>query len=177
LRDYLYIALGGNKISPTRTQVNLLLTMILGGLWHGASWTFVFWGLLHGTYLVLERSAQRLFPNFYKSRHPAILFLRWLIVFHAICFAWIFFRAASFTDALQVIKNISVLFTAPLTFNSLMGFMLLFAGVHFVGNRFDSKQRLADAPAWVCGMVLGLALCALWVYTPAEHRAFIYFQF
>jgi alginate O-acetyltransferase complex protein AlgI len=177
LRDYLYIALGGNKISPTRTQVNLMLTMILGGLWHGASWTFVFWGLLQGIYLVVERSAQRLFPGFYRSQHPLILFLRWFIVFNAICLAWIFFRAANFTDALQIIINISQLFSTPMVFTSLMGFILLFAGMHFVGNRFQSKQRLADAPAWVCGVVLGLALCALWVYTPAEHRAFIYFQF
>jgi alginate O-acetyltransferase complex protein AlgI len=177
LRDYLYIVLGGNKISPTRTQVNLMLTMVLGGLWHGASWTFVFWGFLHGSYLVLERGAQQLFPGFYQSQHPVILLLRWFIIFNAVCFAWIFFRAASFVDALQIVKNISQLLATPLIFTSLMGFILLFASMHFIGNRFHSKERLADAPAWVCGLVLGLALCALWVYTPAEHRAFIYFQF
>ncbi len=177
LRDYLYIALGGNRKGPTRTQVNLMLTMVLGGLWHGASWNFVFWGLLHGTYLVLERYAQKLFPEFYASNNRVVMTLRWLIVFHAICFAWIFFRAANFTDAAAVIKNITSIFDGTLLWTPLISFLLLFAGMHFVGNRFHTKQRLADAPAWLCGFSLGIALCVLWVYTPAEHKAFIYFQF
>lgn len=177
LRDYLYIALGGNRYGPTRTQVNLMLTMILGGLWHGASWTFVFWGLLHGSYLVLERIAQKLFPGFYASKSPFILFARWAIVFHSICFAWIFFRAKSFSDAAIVIKNIGGLAGAALSWSPLFSFFLLFGLLHFIGNRYGSKQRLADAPAWLCGGVLGLTLCVLWVYTPAEHKAFIYFQF
>jgi alginate O-acetyltransferase complex protein AlgI len=177
LRDYLYVALGGNRQGPTRTQVNLLLTMILGGLWHGANWTFVFWGLLQGAYLVLERGAQYLFPEFYRSKNPAILFLRWLIVFHAICFAWIFFRAASFSEALVIVKNITGLFSMALSFTPLTGFLIMFAAIHFLGNRYHGKERLADAPAWFTGVVLGIAICALWIYTPAEHRAFIYFQF
>ncbi len=177
LRDYLYIALGGNRKGPTRTQVNLMLTMILGGLWHGASWNFVFWGFLHGTYLVLERYAQRVFPKFYASGNPLVVFLRWGIVFHAICFSWIFFRAANFADAATVIKNIFGVFNGVFVFTPLISFLALFAGMHFLGNRYHTKQRLAVAPAWLCGLALGLALCVLWVYTPAEHKAFIYFQF
>jgi alginate O-acetyltransferase complex protein AlgI len=177
LRDYLYIALGGNRFGPTRTQVNLMLTMILGGLWHGANWTFVFWGLLHGSYLVFERVAQKIAPSFYASKNPLVLLVRWAVVFHGICFAWIFFRAKSFHDALLVIKNISGVLVAATEYTSLMSFLLLFAVAHFVGNRFHTKQRLSDAPDWVCGSVLGLALCALWIFTPPEHKAFIYFQF
>jgi alginate O-acetyltransferase complex protein AlgI len=186
LRDYLYIALGGNRLTPTRTQVNLMLTMVLGGLWHGASWTFVFWGLLHGSYLVAERAAQALAPRFYASRHPMVLLVRWALVFHAVCFAWIFFRAKSFADALVIIKSCAGLVVsnaAPLStatsfvVTPLMSFLALFALVHFTGNRFHTKQRLSDAPAWICGTALGVALCVLCVYTPAEHKAFIYFQF
>ena len=151
--------------------------MILGGFWHGASWNFVFWGLLHGTYLVLERLAQKLFPRFYASTNGLVLVLRWLIVFHAVCFAWIFFRASNFAEALAVIKNIAGIFNGAYVWTPLASFLLLFMGIHFVGNRYHSKQRLADAPAWQCGLALGFALCVLWVYTPAEHKAFIYFQF
>ena len=177
LRDYLYIALGGNRKGLTRTQVNLMLTMILGGLWHGASWNFVFWGFLHGAYLVLERFAQKLIPKFYASTNSFVLVLRWLIVFHAVCFAWIFFRASNFADALAVIKNIAGIFDGIHIWTPLVSFLMLFMGIHFIGNRYHSKQRLADAPAWQCGLALGLALCVLWIYSPAEHKAFIYFQF
>ncbi len=177
LRDYLYIALGGNRYGPTRTQVNLMLTMILGGLWHGASWTFVFWGLLHGSYLVLERGAQRLLPGFYASQNPVLIAVRWAIVFHGVCFAWIFFRAKNFSDALLVIGNIRALTPTQLDLTPLMAFLALFGAAHFVGNRYQTNQRLSRAPIWLSGTTLGLALIALWIYTPLEHKAFIYFQF
>ena len=177
LRDYLYIALGGNRFGPTRTQVNLMLTMVLGGLWHGASWTFIFWGFLHGSYLVLERGAQKLFPGFYASQNPLILILRWAVVFNSVCFAWIFFRAKNFSDAYLIIKNIGTLFSESISWSPLMAFLMLFGALHFTGNRYATKQRLADAQPWLCGCALGLALCILWIYTPAEHKAFIYFQF
>ena len=177
LRDYLYIALGGNRYGTTRTQANLMLTMILGGLWHGASWTFVFWGLLHGSYLVLERGAQKIFPRFYASKNPVLITLRWAIVFHGVCFAWIFFRAKTFSDALLVIGNIRALTLAQLDLTPLMAFLALFGAAHAVGNRYQTNQRLSVAPTWLSGMALGLALIALWIYTPQEHKAFIYFQF
>ena len=177
LRDYLYIALGGNRFGPTRTQVNLMLTMILGGLWHGASWNFIFWGLLHGSYLVLERGAQRLIPGFYVSNNLLVILLRWIIVFHGVCFAWIFFRAKTFSDALTLIANISELSLALLNFTPLIGFLTLFGAAHFIGNRYHTNKRLSEGPTWLCGIAIGLALTALWLYTPAEHKAFIYFQF
>jgi alginate O-acetyltransferase complex protein AlgI len=177
LRDYLYIALGGNRFGPTRTQANLMLTMILGGLWHGASWTFVFWGFLHGLYLVLERLAQRAFPGFFASQNILVTGVRWLIVFHGVCLAWIFFRAGSFANAMAVLETMSGLRAATMLWTPVMAFLLLFAAAHFAGNRYQTKVRLADAPAWVCGAALALALCAMAVFTPAEHKAFIYFQF
>ena len=96
-RDYLYIPLGGNRGRNIETYRNLLITMILGGLWHGSTWNFVIWGLIHGVALI----AERLIPR--GNLHPV---LRWLITFHVICFAWVFFRADSFTDALDVLTAI-----------------------------------------------------------------------
>ena len=103
--------------------------------------------------------------------------MRWAIVFHGVCFAWIFFRAKTFSDALLVIGNIQDLSLVQIVFTPLMGFLALFGAAHFVGNRYQINRRLSEAPMWVCGVALGLALCALWIYTPAEHKAFIYFQF
>lgn len=104
LRDYLYIPIGGNRKGVRRTQLNLLLTMLLGGLWHGAAWTFVVWGGLHGLYLILQRSVAgyvgRMLPNAIAG------FLAWLSVFCAVLLAWVFFRAQSFSDAFIVIKKV-----------------------------------------------------------------------
>jgi alginate O-acetyltransferase complex protein AlgI len=177
LRDYLYIALGGNRKGPTRTQANLMLTMILGGLWHGASWTFVFWGFLHGAFLVLERVAQQLAPRFYASTNPLLIGLRCLIVFHGVCFAWIFFRASNFTDAIALIQTIASVQLSQLIWTPLMALLIGFAVNHFIANRYRTKDKLANAPTWAFSLVLALALCAITFYSPTEHKAFIYFQF
>ncbi len=89
LRDYLYIPLGGNRKGRIRTYVNLLLTMLLGGLWHGAAWKFVLWGGLHGTGLAVER----LVDGRQGTREIRRPWLRWLLTFHLVCLAWVFFRA------------------------------------------------------------------------------------
>ncbi len=103
LRDYLYIPLGGNRHGPTRTQVNLTITMLLGGLWHGASWTFVVWGALHGLLLVAEKSIRAMpFCQWsFWNRLPGQLVVA-TMTFLAICFTWVFFRASSFAKALDV---------------------------------------------------------------------------
>jgi len=97
LRDYLYIPLGGNRGGTLRTLRNLMITMLLGGLWHGANWTFVFWGALHGSYLVVERAFIR--------RLPRVIAI--LVVFNLTCFAWVFFRAHSFSNAWEVLSGIA----------------------------------------------------------------------
>lgn len=183
LRDYLYVSLGGNRGSISRTQANLLLTMLLGGLWHGAAWTFVFWGLLHGTYLVLERGAMQLFPRFYRSRQPLALLIRGLIVFHGVCLAWIFFRAPSFASAWQMLLKLGGLFT-PDTFSEwhyyrgVICVLGLFAAIHFIGARGpDNKTRIARLPDWLCAVVVGVALGLIATFTPPDAKAFIYFQF
>ena len=94
LRDYLYIPLGGNRKGRVRTYVNLLVTMLLGGLWHGASWTFVIWGGIHGTGLAVERW-RRDRRGAAREPGPARIWMQRLLTFNLVCFAWIFFRSDS----------------------------------------------------------------------------------
>ncbi|MDB2682721.1 MBOAT family protein [Alphaproteobacteria bacterium] len=106
LRDYLYIPLGGNRKGPARRYVNLMITMVLGGLWHGAGWTFVLWGMLHGLYLVVNNFWRGLRGRF-MSR-PAGLCEQWfgrLLTFLAVVVGWVFFRAESFGSALVILKG------------------------------------------------------------------------
>ena len=98
LRDYLYIPLGGNRNGEIRTYVNLLGTFVLGGLWHGAGWTFVFWGFLHGMALVIHRAWSKL--NFILWT-----WLSWLITFNFVVVAWVFFRAKDWGDAIKVLSG------------------------------------------------------------------------
>lgn len=100
LRDYLYIPLGGSKNGNFKTNKNLLITMVLGGLWHGANWTFIIWGAIHGFALVIERTLKQILniENLPK-------FLSILITFHIVCLAWIFFRAPNFAIAIEYIHS------------------------------------------------------------------------
>jgi len=105
LRDYLYIPLGGNRGTTVQTYRNLLLTMLLGGLWHGASWTFIVWGGLHGLYLAVHKrmTSRRVGP---VASSPAVLVLKGLATFHLVCLTWIFFRADRFADAWTFLAGI-----------------------------------------------------------------------
>lgn len=98
LRDYLYIALGGNRRGRARRHVNLMVTMLLGGLWHGAAWTFVIWGGLHGLYLMVNHAWRR-------TRLPMPGAVGWLLTMVAVCFAWTFFRAEGFKAALLMVEG------------------------------------------------------------------------
>ena len=116
LRDYLYIPLGGNRHGARRTYRNLMLTMLLGGLWHGAAWTFVIWGGIHGTALSVERWARERWVGF---RLP--VWLAWFITFHVVCLAWVFFRSPNLTTAFDMLGQIgasgpSPLVTLPMVF-------------------------------------------------------------
>src|SRR5213593_4151503 len=103
LRDYLYIPLGGNRVSWTRAAINLVIVMFLGGLWHGAAWTFVVWGLLHGFYLVIERVIRGLFENKEWANNLATRLLGGFATYIAVCIAWVFFRASDFTIAARML--------------------------------------------------------------------------
>jgi D-alanyl-lipoteichoic acid acyltransferase DltB (MBOAT superfamily) len=110
LRDYLYIPLGGNRHGTARQYTNLLVTMLLGGLWHGAGWTFVFWGFLHGLYLVVNHAWRALpsIPAFIErwASRSVVAAISWLITFLGVTFAWVFFRAPDFSTAATVIGGL-----------------------------------------------------------------------
>lgn len=108
LRDYLYIPLGGNKKGPVRRYINLMATMILGGLWHGASWTFVFWGTLHGIYLVINHAFQKLSGKSIGALRASLAFkvLAWVLTFASVVVAWIFFRASDFPTAMRILYGL-----------------------------------------------------------------------
>ncbi|MBI2798818.1 MAG: MBOAT family protein [Gammaproteobacteria bacterium] len=103
LRDYLYVSLGGSRVSFVRNQCNLLLTMLLGGLWHGAGWTFIIWGLIHGLFLVGHRLLLQVFELFAIERHPRVATMLnlagWPVTMLIVAFTWVFFRAKNFGDA------------------------------------------------------------------------------
>jgi alginate O-acetyltransferase complex protein AlgI len=107
LRDYLYIPLGGSRRGPIRRYVNLLVTMLLGGLWHGANWTFVAWGGLHGTYLVINHgwlALHRRSPYLDRlCQCRTAVFISWLLTFLAVVVAWVFFRSPTFASALSIL--------------------------------------------------------------------------
>jgi len=147
LRDYLYIALGGNRKGKVRRYVNLALTMVLGGLWHGASWSFVLWGALHGAYLVANHAFRAvverlgLAPRLGRSRVFAVL--AWSVTALAVVVAWVFFRAETMGGALRILQAMAARAPAPPE----PGLMLWNAG-------------LQAAVAWGWCLLLGLVVVA-----------------
>ena len=111
LRDYLYIPLGGNRHGPARRHVNLMLTMLLGGAWHGAGWTFIVWGGLHGLYLVLHSAWRSLLehhaPPWLARPWPGLGLLSWALTFLAVVVAWVFFRAADMPTAMSLLRGMA----------------------------------------------------------------------
>ncbi len=181
LRDYLYIPLGGNRGSRLFTYRNLMLTMLIGGLWHGAGWTFVAWGAIHGTALVAERWWRER-PGFVER--PWTPWRRgWhrFATFQVVCFAWIFFRADSFADAWDVIVR---LFTAwgepsPLVTGGVLAAIAVGIGSQYLPHRFPLAimARFSRLPVPAQAAVLSLALLVTHAMGPEGVAPFIYFQF
>lgn len=179
LRDYLYISLGGNRHGVSLTYVNLMLTMLLGGLWHGASWNFVIWGALHGSYLVFERLVLNRIPGWQSNARPMRV-LRWFVTFHMVCFAWIFFRATDLASSMLVLSKLGELASTEYVGAALNTLSLALVGfllMHWAGGRFDLKQRIGDASLLVHVAATTMALLALIWFTPDYSAPFIYFQF
>jgi alginate O-acetyltransferase complex protein AlgI len=179
LRDYLYIPLGGNRKGPTRTYVNLMTVMLLGGLWHGASWNFVIWGGIHGGMLGLERKL--------GARHPLRRLPRWLGVattFLVVCISWVFFRAKTLGQAVEYLGSLfglarttsasDVVAGALYTPYHAMLFVLCGLVVWGAPNTWQLTERLSvPRAAWVLA-VLALATLVMWTQTT---NPFLYFQF
>jgi alginate O-acetyltransferase complex protein AlgI len=176
-RDYLYIPLGGNRVKVPRWCFNILFVFMVSGLWHGASWTFVVWGAIHGILLLLER----LFSAF--IRLPQTGWLRPLLIvktFALTTFAWIFFRADSFQNAADVIaaifNNWSMALVAPLPFMPLFFTGVMVALDLFLYNsRVDHRIESFGTPArWAFYTII---LFGLFAMSGTQKFAFIYFQF
>lgn len=178
LRDYLYVPLGGNQGSKLATYRNLFVTMLLGGLWHGANWTFVAWGALNGVFLLVERAWHDLRGVKPKRREDmsfAEKLARGLIVFHLITFSRIFFRSPDFTTALQVMKSIFSPATDVALFDFAM-FLLPAATVAYVCLSGFRAKWLAFNPAGPRAFAYAAILVILLAFG-ATNAEFIYFQF
>lgn len=185
LRDYLYFPLGGSRGSELKTHRNLMLTMLLGGLWHGASYNFVLWGGLHGVYLSVERklrkSGWRLLPS-QLPRMPRI-FLTWLFVFSVVAFTRVFFRIEDFDVALVYVNGLTdwtemSLRRVTQKFEIAQVFTLI-AFTASVEGMYQNKRRLARLlrNTWGYALVLAFLITAIQLIGNFGGGAFIYFQF
>jgi D-alanyl-lipoteichoic acid acyltransferase DltB (MBOAT superfamily) len=180
LRDYLYISLGGNRRGEFRTYINLMLTMLIGGLWHGAAWTFVIWGGLHGIYLAVERAIRERVPN--RTASPPMKFLYGMVTLFFVIVAWVWFRSPDVATA----SNVFATMFAATGVGHLAGFgaaqklaiaaFVFVVAVHWLMRDRDLIADTQRIPRPLLGAALGLLL-ALVVLSPGDNHAFIYFQF
>jgi alginate O-acetyltransferase complex protein AlgI len=183
LRDYLYIPLGGNRRGPARTYVNLMITMLLGGLWHGANWTFVAWGGLHGIGLALTRAFERRSgraEHAPAARSPLFSFLGVFFTFHFVCVAWIFFRADTFRGAMRMFSQLATLSTFhPNLPVKVVLVLIVGLASHYIPERWyeAAGKRFSSMPALAQGLALSLVAVAVRRMESAEAVPFVYFQF
>lgn len=187
LRDYLYIPLGGNRGGEARTYRNLMLTMVLGGLWHGANWTFVIWGAIHGAALSFERLGRALLwlgerppAESRKEMTSAVSWMSRVAIFHVVCVAWVFFRAGSMSDAMALLKGAtrwrwSPEFGTAATF--LAAFVFPLVVMDFI-NEVRREEYLFERADVRVRVAIALSLMvSVFLFTGSSANAFIYFQF
>ena len=191
---YVYIPLGGNREGAVRTYVNIMIVFLISGFWHGASWNFVFWGCIHGIFVVVTR----MFSSFFDKLHPA---LNWLITFSFVSVAWVFFRADTFSQAVMILsKAVAWDFTGVDTaffekvsspeLSELLGIFSLeqryppilltsyFAIALFtvLGSR-NAYEKMQSFRPTVCSMMTTLFLLVWSVFSLAGISTFLYFNF
>lgn len=179
LRDYLYIPLGGSRLGQTRTYLNLMITMLLGGLWHGANWTFVVWGGIHGAALAIERFATR-GAEATTSHSFQWRWLRRIVIFHIVCFAWLFFRSTSFDAAWTLLAGLGHWRWQP-AYGQVLVFLAAYVAILFAIDlhieKSDAEYLFEKSPVPI-RVVCGLILCAATTLLGANQTSgFIYFQF
>lgn len=178
LRDYLYIPLGGNRGPRWFIYRNIMITMLLGGLWHGGAWTFVIWGALHGGALVAHREWTRL-TGASAGAHAAMRWLAWPLTIYWVCVAWIFFRAVDLQHVSPALKAF-VLFQSSGAEDLGTWMLWVVAGltvVHWLNSIgwFSEWWRRLSAPAFASGY--GCAVAVVLLFIPPHYTPFIYFQF
>lgn len=201
LRDYLYIPLGGNRHGKMRTYVNLMITMLLGGLWHGANWTFVVWGGLHGLFLAVEKMIQ----DFNKKQAPPMIKKRSLVVqglaglhivravqssklllalftFFLVNVTWVFFRSPDFTTAWSILSSMftevpgGAALLTTLTIIKISVIILLMLTFHWLMRNRNVLSMTTNIRWWVLGLVWAAMLIML-ILSQESTSSFIYFQF
>jgi len=187
LRDYLYIPLGGNKKGRFKTYRNLAITMLLGGLWHGAAWTFVAWGIYHGVLLAIHRAFTPLFEKFPSPKTTFArnlwFFIRVIAFFHLVCLGWLLFRAHSMMQVYQMLQGLLGDFSCMFSvgFNAyvlkLVFFTWLLVAVQAVQFLKKDLMVVMKAPVIVRTVFYTICYYLLIIYGVTVGKAFIYFQF
>ncbi|HET7537924.1 MAG TPA: MBOAT family O-acyltransferase [Candidatus Didemnitutus sp.] len=183
LRDYLYIPLGGNRNGAVRAAINLMIVMFVGGLWHGAAWTFVVWGIIHGLCLVLERVLRAVFKDAKWTDALGIQILLGLGTYAAVCLAWVFFRAPDFGTAMRLVLamvgQLPIRGDAILSTREILQVVIVTAGLltaHWLLRKTSMEAVVARTPRWLLTGVWTVMIFSI-VLTQGNGNAFIYFQF
>jgi D-alanyl-lipoteichoic acid acyltransferase DltB (MBOAT superfamily) len=190
LRDYLYIPLGGNRRGPTLRYVNLMITMALGGLWHGAAWTFVIWGVLHGLYLCINHAWSNYGPAVGPRYAPAAGVAAFVLTFLAVVVAWVFFRADSVASAMSILSKMASPAHLELSYREMLAAAMV-AGYAVLAWFAPNTQEIMgyDHHNRTVGEALGgwpqrrsfiyasAALLAFAILGIQQHSEFIYFRF
>lgn len=188
LKDYLYISLGGNRRGRIHTYFNLLLTMLLGGLWHGASWQFVFWGALHGFSLASHKWSMEHFSSFKamgQNMPPWRRVIGVVLTFHLVCLGWIFFRASDFSTGQEIINQIITNFHPELIGQFIQGYSLVSFFIalgyilHFTPQSWEHKayEWTINSPLIIKAIVCTLVIVLVMQLKSSDVQPFIYFQF
>ncbi|WP_102408906.1 MBOAT family O-acyltransferase [Parabacteroides bouchesdurhonensis] len=187
LKDYLYISLGGNRKGQVRTYVNLLITMLLGGLWHGASISFILWGALHGVALAVHKFMMTHFGFKQLGSDMSLLhrLIGILITFHLVCFGWILFRADSMKTVGEMLHQIFTNFHPEVFQQFVMGykgvFILMMVGyiLHFMPKKAENmlQEVVTRSPLLVQAVILAAVIFVVVQFKSAGVQPFIYFQF
>lgn len=188
LKDYLYISLGGNRKGRLRTYFNLMMTMLLGGLWHGAAMRFILWGAIHGVALAIHKMVMSLLPSFKAQGQDMSPWRRAIgifLTFHLVCFAWIFFRAEDMERAGEIIMLIttdldfSMLPTIAVGYGKVFILMAIGYIMHFLPRKVDMLYaKVVDAtPFVVKAAALALLIWYVMQIKSSDITPFIYFQF
>ena len=186
LRDYLYISLGGNRKGKVRQYINLMLTMLLGGLWHGASWNFVMWGGLHGVALAVHKMWMTVTGQRLGTPHR-----RWvqalcvILTFHFACLCWVFFRNKEFDGSITMLNQIATQFHPEVLGQLVAGYwrvlalMALGFLLHFTPQRWEDrcKRAFTALPTFAYVLVLAAMIVIIMQVKSSDIQPFIYFQF
>ena len=186
LRDYLYIPLGGSRRGEARTYANLFITFLLGGLWHGAAWTFLLWGAFHGIYLAAERKVRGWIGIPERGAPPAtrgVALLGRVWIFHVVCFSWILFRGGNLETVSAMLQGIAGWRSSVSSVTLWSGLSVAMVAAGFATQFLDGDRlwragrRLSSWPAWALGAAAAAGLTAILALGPEGVAPFIYFQF